>query len=535
MSRILVVGINFAPETIGTGKYTGELCEWLAARGHRVRVVTAPPYYPAWKLWKGYGGRWFRRTRWHHVSVIRCPVWVPRKPSGITRLLHLASFALSSFAAMLWCIPWRPQVVINIAPTLASAPAAWALSRLVGARNWLHVQDFEVDAAMDMGIVNAGILRRLALAAESWMLRRFDRVSAISWRMCERLGAKGVPEEQQVLFPNWVDTDAIHPLAGPSPYRAELGIPDDAIVALYSGNMGLKQGLDILSDAAKALSLLPQAGVVHESSLLPPAGEGARRADEGALRNPSNHHSLLPSAGEGRNGQQAVSGRADEGALVGRPIDVPLLPQTGVVHEPSGAADEGALRNPSNHHSLLPPAGEGARRADEGALQQEANSPPPIHFIFGGEGPARPALEAACAHLPNVRFLDLQPTERLNDWLGLADIHLMPQRADVADLVMPSKLTGMLASGRAILATASCDSGIGFALMDCGVITPPGNTAAFVAALQALAGDNARRIALGHAARTQALATLSRDAVLLTFEQHLNTLLGITPDSRPAH
>jgi colanic acid biosynthesis glycosyl transferase WcaI len=434
MSRVLVVGINFAPENIGTGKYTGELCEWLATRGHRVRVVTAPPYYPAWKVWAGYGSLLFRRTRWHRVSVIRCPIWVPRQPRGLTRLLHLASFGFTSAFALAWCIPWRPDVVINIAPTLASAPGACALASLTGARSWLHIQDFEVDAAMDMGIVDAGPLRRVALAAERWLLRRFDRVSTISWRMGERLTAKGVPVERQVLFPNWVDTDAIRPLATPSPYRAELGIPDDAVVALYSGNMGLKQGLELLAEAALGFSLLPASG------------------------------EKMP---EGRMGGTVAQDDSDEGA-----------------------------------------------------------PPRDIYFVFGGEGPARASLEAACAHLPNVRFLDLQPTERLNDWLGLADIHLLPQRADVADLVMPSKLTGMLASGRPVLATAAPGTGVAHALTDCGVITPPGDGARFVAALRTLAGANARRNALGAAARALAERALSRDAVLHGFEKHLNMLLG---------
>ena len=47
--KILLYGLNFTPELTGIGKYTGELAAWLAARGHAVRVVTAPPYYPAWK------------------------------------------------------------------------------------------------------------------------------------------------------------------------------------------------------------------------------------------------------------------------------------------------------------------------------------------------------------------------------------------------------------------------------------------------------------------------------------------------------
>lgn len=122
MSRILVTGINYAPENIGTGKYTSELCEWLAARGHQVRVVTAPPYYPAWKVWPGHRTRWFRRERVAGVEVIRCLIWVPRQPRGFTRVLHLASFACTSLLAMLYSLAWRPQLVINIAPTLASAP-----------------------------------------------------------------------------------------------------------------------------------------------------------------------------------------------------------------------------------------------------------------------------------------------------------------------------------------------------------------------------------------------------------------------------
>lgn len=401
-SRILVVGINYAPETIGTGKYTSEMCAWLAGRGHRVRVVTAPPYYPAWKVWAGHSQLSYRLDHLDGVEVIRCPLWVPHKPSGVTRLLHLASFGLTSFFALLWSILWRPTHVISIAPTLANAPAAWIVAQLTGARSWLHIQDFELDAALDMGIVEAGRLRRIAISAERMLLKRFDRVSTISPRMIERLGSKGVRADRQVLFPNWADIDSIQPLRGPSSYRRELGIPDDAVVALYSGNMGLKQGLEIMADAAIRL-----------------------------------------------------------------------------------ASD---------------------RR---------------IFFVFGGQGPGRNSLQTACGGLENVRFLDLQPMERLNDWLGLADVHLLPQRADVADLVMPSKLTGMLASGRPVLATAQRGTGVAQAVIDCGRAVPPGDVDAFVGALQELAADAALRKHLGDTARTKAVTTLARDAILSRFETAL--------------
>ncbi len=405
-ARILVAGINYAPECIGTGKYTSEFCEWLAARGHDVRVVTAPPYYPEWKVAPEHRARWFRRERKNDVDVIRCPTWVPRKPRGITRMVHLASFAASSVAALLCSMSWRPDLVVNVAPTLASAPGAWAVARLGGAKCWLHVQDFEVDAAMDMGIVDAGPLRRMALAIERALLRRFDVVSTISPKMIERLATKGVETHRRASFPNWVDIDAIRPLTTPSAYRAELGIPERAVVALYSGNMGLKQGLELLGTVARRL-------------------------------------------------------------------------------------------------------------ADE----------PQLYFVFGGEGPARAELEAACTGLPNIRFVGLQPTERMQDWLGLADIHLLPQRADVADLVMPSKLTGMLASGRPVLATALPDTGVAHAIAGCGIATAPGDPDAFTAALRHLSSDASLRHDLGEAARARAEHDLARDAILLRVEARILALL----------
>jgi colanic acid biosynthesis glycosyl transferase WcaI len=139
--KILIHGINYAPEIVGTGKYTGELGPWLAARGHEVRVVTAPPYYPAWRVEHGYSARQYRCERIAGVDVWRCPVWVPDKPSAFKRLLHLASFAACSSPVMLRQALWRPDAVVLIEPTLFCAPAAWLTARLCAASGWLHIQD----------------------------------------------------------------------------------------------------------------------------------------------------------------------------------------------------------------------------------------------------------------------------------------------------------------------------------------------------------------------------------------------------------
>ena len=84
-------------------------------------------------------------------------------------------------------------------------------------------------------------------------MRRFDRVSTISERMLALARDKGVEPARAVLLPNWIDAQAITPDLDGGAYRAQLGIPADAIVALYSGNMGGKQGLQVLADVTRRL------------------------------------------------------------------------------------------------------------------------------------------------------------------------------------------------------------------------------------------------------------------------------------------
>src|ERR1700732_2235784 len=143
--KILICGLNYWPELIGVGKYTGELAEWLSTNGHEVRVVTAYPYYPSWKVAAGYRAAWYSHERHGGIEVYRCPVWVPSRPNGLRRILHLLSFAASNAPLVVWTgLTWRPDVVLGVVPTLFSAPAILLTSWLASARSWLHVQDFEI-------------------------------------------------------------------------------------------------------------------------------------------------------------------------------------------------------------------------------------------------------------------------------------------------------------------------------------------------------------------------------------------------------
>ena len=254
--RILVCGINYTPELTGVGKYTGEMAEALANAGHEIRVVTAPPYYPDWQVGAGFSAWRYRSEFLNEVKVWRCPLWVPHQPSGLKRILHLASFAISSLPLMLWQgLFWHPDVVFVVEPPFFCVVGALLASGLSGAKTWLHIQDFEIDAGFDLGLLpNSGLIRSLVMALERWLMNRFDCVSTIYDRMMKRLKTKGVDASKCIYFPNWVNTKTIYPLQESNPLREELEIAPDTVVALYSGSMGEKQGLEAILAAANSLA-----------------------------------------------------------------------------------------------------------------------------------------------------------------------------------------------------------------------------------------------------------------------------------------
>jgi len=119
-------------------------------------VSCCPPYYPAWKLETAYAWPPYRRERWQGVDVWRAPLWVPRTPS-VSRGSALVDVRAVVAASDALAVLWRPDVVMTVAPFFLCAPAGWLTARLSGARAWLHMQDFEVDVAFQMGCSRKGL------------------------------------------------------------------------------------------------------------------------------------------------------------------------------------------------------------------------------------------------------------------------------------------------------------------------------------------------------------------------------------------
>jgi colanic acid biosynthesis glycosyl transferase WcaI len=183
---------------------------------------------------------------------------------------------------------------------------------------------------------------------------------------------KGARREDTIVIRNWVDLDLVKPLVDESPYREEMGYRSGQVVVLYSGNIGRKQGLDILCEAAKRLAT-----------------------------------------------------------------------QTN------------------------------------------------IQFVIAGEGPAKAHLVEKFASLSNIRFLPFQPIDRLSEFLGMADVHVLPQEANVADFVLPSKLGGMLASGKPIIVMTETNTELAHFLHDSVIRVPPGDPQALANAIFAFSNSSA--------------------------------------------
>jgi colanic acid biosynthesis glycosyl transferase WcaI len=407
--KVLLVSLNFAPELTGIGKYSGEMADGLIERGHEVAVVCAPPYYPSWKVEPGYKAGAYRTEHPKPgLTVHRCPIWIPKRLGGLSRLLHLASFALSSLPVLLWLVLWQPRMVFVVAPALFCAPGAWLTARLAGAKAWLHIQDFEIDAAFELGLLRQPLLRRGAQFIERRLLRRFDAVSTISRRMLRRLASKGVVLQRTEVLPNWVDLSLVKPGGHSLEFRQSLGIDASQTVCLFSGTMNRKQGLGVVVAAARA-------------------------------------------------------------------------------------------------------------------LQSDAN----LVFVLCGNGEMRPELEAQTAGMNNVRLLDLQPAARLNALLNMADMHLLPQLRGAADLVMPSKLIGMLASGRPVVASSAPGTEIASIVVGCGVVVDPECPDSLVQAISDLARDPERRQRLGASARDYAERVLDARTILDRLNERLHTLVEV--------
>ena len=364
--KILLIAHNFSPELVGMGKYNGEMIGWLTKNGYDCTVITTFPYYPFWKVQAPYKNLWYKKEieedpiSHTKLTIYRCPSYIPKYPTGKQRTIQDFSFWVSKFFIVFKFIITNRKfdLIITIAPPFHLAYLGLMLRSITGGKLLYHVQDLQIEAARDLKLFsNKKILARL-FKTELNILRKADYVSSISRGMIKKIQAK--VNREIVFFPNWADTDYFFPLPDRHLLKVKWGYQPEDIIYLYSGAIGVKQGMEGLVYTAEKLK--------HEKH---------------------------------------------------------------------------------------------------------------IKFIICSSGPYLEKLldEAKGKGLTNIQFLPVQSKETFNEFLNMADLHLVIQKANAGDLVMPSKLTTILAIGGASIITASKGTSLYHMVneYDFGYIVEPGD------------------------------------------------------------
>ncbi|MEP2279881.1 WcaI family glycosyltransferase, partial [Maribacter sp.] len=353
--RILLIGYNYSPELTGIGKYSGEMMEWLSKKGHECSVITSYPYYPQWKVQAPYNKKKNRYLKENIlvgksqslIKVYRCPMYVPKKPTGLKRILSDVSFFISALILLIYFLFKKKfDLVISVAPTFLSGVLGAFYKILKNTRHVHHVQDLQIEAALKLGMIKSKYLINILLHVECFIFRNSDRISSISLSMIDKIEKKC--KKKVFYLPNWTDNSLFFPMDNKAELKRKFGYKEEDQIIVYSGAIGEKQGLEIILDSAQEFT--------------------------------------------------------------------------------------------QNNH---------------------------IKFLICGSGPYQLVLKekASQLNLHNISFLPLQPKEVFNDFLNMVDIHLVIQKANASDLMMPSKLTTILSVGGIALITATENTDL-FRLVD---------------------------------------------------------------------
>jgi colanic acid biosynthesis glycosyl transferase WcaI len=253
----LIVGINYAPEPTGTAPYTTAMAEHLARQEADVTVLTGMPHYPTWSIDPAHK-RVFRSTKdvelgyGTGLTLRRMRHYVPGRQNALTRATYEASFLANALSTR---VRQRPDLVIAVTPSLSGAVAGARLARRHDSRLLVVVQELTAKAAQQTGIRGGGHAVRATARIERYALTRADQVVIVSEAFRDQLHEYGVDDARISLLPNW--THISRTQLSQAECRRELGWPLEPFTVLHAGNIGLKQDLGNLVEAARLCAAVP--------------------------------------------------------------------------------------------------------------------------------------------------------------------------------------------------------------------------------------------------------------------------------------
>lgn len=242
-TSVTIFGVHYAPESTGNAPYTTAMAEALSRAGADVRIITGIPHYPQWKVNDStyqHGLRW--RERRNDVAVDRVRHAVPASPNLFGRAKLEFTFLVQS---LIMARGDSSTVILAVTPALSGLAAALMCRR--GRPIGVLVQDLTGAAAAQSG-TSSGWVGWVIAAVEYRMLRRAKRIGIITPQFADVLTRNGIDACKLEHLPNFSHITAID--CTPVNARSRLRWPDRYSV-VHTGNMGRKQGLYTVVDAAK--------------------------------------------------------------------------------------------------------------------------------------------------------------------------------------------------------------------------------------------------------------------------------------------
>ena len=399
---MVIIGINYYPEDSAIGLYTTQKAEYLVKKGFEVTVITGFPYYPQWEIHSDYKNKsYLLKENINGVKVLRSRQYVPKNPTFFKRINHLISFTYGNFINLFKTS--KPDIVIAIIPFTTSALLGWFLKVRYKSKLWVHIQDFEFDAAIDSGLLNGNkkAIIKLLLWVEKKVLKKADIVSTISHGMLNKLNQK--TNVKSYYLTNWIDV-ALFNLQQKEPHKY---LKSKNFKILYSGNIGAKQDWDFFFKFLKAIEIIKD-----------------------------------------------------------------------------------------------------------------------IELIVVGEGAEKDNVLSEIKKYKFVKHHHLVPFKELPLLLSSADLHILFQKTDVIDTVMPSKLLGMMASGKPSIIVGNVDSEIKSEIEKSGggYYFEGNSIKSIVNCIHGLKKDKELQLKLGISARNHVFKNYSKENVLKLFVQELKNL-----------
>ena len=246
--RVQIISNLFFPDELAGASLYTDLAVFLRDKGHDVRVTTTFSYYPAWSLKSEDKGIKCRDEEFQGIKIRRISMFVPERPTGKGRLLSDLSFLWSLLQRGRFA-NWSPDVVLTALPMLSQCMAQRFMYPFRGIPRLIIVQDFAVEAALELGILKipgaAGVLRSL----QRWSLRSAGTISTISPIMLQKLDAQIGSDRRTIFIPNWIHQS----LQKEIEKQQTKGLIRSPLCVFYAGNLGVKQGLpDFLQQFAEA-------------------------------------------------------------------------------------------------------------------------------------------------------------------------------------------------------------------------------------------------------------------------------------------